>query len=148
MLLENTRILKKPFFSIVIPTYNRASDLQFALYCILRQTFSDFEVVISDNCSTDNTKVVVQMLKNKKIRYSRATKTVGNALNMERAIKMAQGKYVLLHSDDDFFLYENSLEEIYKEIIIHNPGYVRVNYINISFMKFLGRFLSGNLMCL
>ncbi|MDO8659007.1 MAG: glycosyltransferase family 2 protein [Candidatus Parcubacteria bacterium] len=127
--------MKKPFFSIVIPTYNRASDLQFALYCILRQSFSDFEVVISDNCSTDNTKAVVQTLKNKKIRYSRAKKAVGNALNMERAIKMAQGEYVFLHSDDDFFLYKYSLGEICKEIVKHNPGYIRVNYMSLSLDK-------------
>lgn len=127
--------MKKPFFSIVIPTYNRASDLQFALYCIFRQSFSDFEVVISDNCSTDNTKAVVQMLKNKKIRYSRAKKAVGNALNMERAIKMAQGEYVFLHSDDDFLLYKHSLGEIHKEIIKNNPGYIRVNYMSLSLDK-------------
>lgn len=135
MLLENTRILKKPFFSIVFPTYNRASDLQFALYCILRQSFLDFEVIISDNCSTDNTKTVVSKLRNKKIRYSRTKKTVGNAINMKRAIQQAKGEYVFLHSDDDFLLYENSLEIIYKEIIKYNPGYVRVNYMSLSLDK-------------
>lgn len=128
-------MLKQPFFSIVIPTYNRASDLQFALYCILRQNFSDFEIVISDNCSTDNTKIIVGMLKDKKIRYSRTKKTVGNALNMKRAIIMAKGKYVFLHSDDDFFLYKHSLKDIYKEMKKHNPGYVRINYMSLSMDK-------------
>lgn len=135
MLLENTHILKKPFFSIVIPTYNRAEDLQFALFCIFRQNFNDFEVVISDNCSTDKTEEVIGNLKDKRIRYYRTKKTLGNALNMKRAIEQAKGEYIFLHSDDDFFLYKNSLQEIYREIIKHNPGYVRVNYINISFNK-------------
>ncbi len=132
MLLENTRILKKPFFSIVFPTYNRASDLQLALYCILRQSFSDFEIIISDNCSSDHTKAVVSKLKDERIRYSRTKKILGNALNMKRVIQQAKGEYVFLHSDDDFLPYENSLEEIHKEIITHNPGYVRVNYISLS----------------
>jgi len=132
MLLEDTRILKKPFFSIVIPTYNRASDLQFALFCIFQQTFYDFEVVISDNCSTDNTKDIVSKFRNKKISYSRTKKTVGNALNMKRAIQQAKGEYVFLHSDDDFLLNKYSLREIYKEIIKYNPGYIRVNYLSLS----------------
>lgn len=123
---------KKPFFSIVIPTYNRASDLQFALYCIFRQTFSNYEIVISDNCSTDDTRSLIDKLGSKKIKYSRTKKTLGNALNIKRAIKKAKGKYVFLHSDDDFLPYKNSLEEIHKGIITHNPGYVRVNYMSLS----------------
>lgn len=124
-----------PFFSIVIPTYNRAADLEFALYCILRQSFSDFEIVISDNCSTDNTQAIVHQLDSKKIRYSRTTKTVGNALNMKRVIEMAKGRYIFLHSDDDFFLYKHSLEDIYKETKKHDPGYVRINYMSLSMDK-------------
>ncbi len=123
---------KNPFFSIVIPTYNRAEDLQFALFCIFRQTFNDFEVVISDNCSTDNTKTVISTLKDKRIRYSRTGKTLGNALNIKRVIKSAKGQYVFLHSDDDFLLYPDSLYTIYQEIMKHKSGYVRVNYVNLS----------------
>lgn len=128
-------MLKRPFFSIVIPTYNRAADLQFALYCIFRQTFSNFEVVISDNCSNDNTKSVVQNIKDKRIRYFRLKKTVGNAINFKNGIKRAKGKYVFLHSDDDFILYPRSLEEIYSKIIRLRPGYVRINYVSLSLDK-------------
>lgn len=128
-------MLKRPFFSIVIPTYNRAADLQFALYCIFQQTFSDFEVVISDNCSNDNTKSVVQNIKDKRIRYFRLKKTVGNAANFKNGIKRAKGKYVFLHSDDDFILYPRSLGEIYSQIIRLRPGYVRINYVSLSLDK-------------
>lgn len=126
---------KRPFFSIVIPTYNRVADLQFALYCIFRQTFTDFEVVISDNCSNDNTKSVVQNIKDKRIRYFRLKKTVGNAVNFKNGIKQANGKYVFLHSDDDFILYPQSLGEIYNKIIKLHPGYVRINYVSLSLDK-------------
>ena len=127
--------MKKPFFSIVIPTYNRAKDLQFALFCIFRQNFNDFEVIISDNCSTDDTKNIVSKLKNKKIRYSRTKKILGNALNIKRVIQQAKGKYVFLHSDDDFLPYSNSLGIIHKEIMTNNPGYVRLNYMSLSLDK-------------
>lgn len=128
-------MLKRPFFSIVIPTYNRAADLQFALFCIFRQTFSDFEVVISDNCSNDNTKSVVQNIKDKRIRYFRLKKTVGNAVNFRNGIKRAKGKYVFFHSDDDFILYPQSLGEIYNKIIKLHPGYIRINYVSLSLDK-------------
>lgn len=128
-------MLKRPFFSIVIPTYNRAADLQFALYCIFRQTFSNFEVVISDNCSNDNTKSVVQNIKDKRIRYFRLKKTVGNAINFKNAIKKARGEYVFIHSDDDFLPCKDSLEVIYKKILKYNPGLVRINYLSLSMDK-------------
>ncbi len=128
-------MVKKPFFSIVIPTYNRASDLQFTLFCILRQNFSDFEIVISDNCSTDDTKVLISKLNDKRINYSRTVKNLGNALNIKRAIKKAKGEYVFIHSDDDFLPYANSLQEIYKKVSNYKPGYVRVNYFSLSLDK-------------
>lgn len=120
---------KKPFFSVVIPTYNRASDLQFALYCILQQSFSDFEIIISDNCSSDNTRVIVGELKDKRIRYFRNKENIGAILNYKKAIKHAKGEYIFLHGDDDFVLYENSLQEIYLRIQEHGVGYARVNYV-------------------
>lgn len=123
---------KRPFFSIVIPTYNRCSDLEFALYCILKQEYKDFEIVISDNCSTDNTMLVVKRIKDRRIRYSRTEKTLWNSFNIERAIQSARGRYVFLHSDDDFLYYSDSLKQIHDDIVKYNPGYIRVNYINLS----------------
>lgn len=123
---------KKPFFSIVIPTYNRASELRFALFCILRQSFLDFEVIISDNCSTDNTNQVVRELKNKKIQYFRNKKNVPYAINAKNAMEHVTGEYIFLHSDDDFLLHKDSLLKIYKKIKKYNPGYIRAIYICVS----------------
>ena len=128
-------MLKRPFFSIVIPTYNRAKDLQFALYCIFRQTFSDFEVVVSDNCSTDNTKSVVEKIKDKRLRYFKTKRTLPINESQGRAFERAKGKYIFIHSDDDFILYPRSLEEIYSKIIKLRPGYIRINYVSLSLDK-------------
>src|SRR6185369_880714 len=49
-----------PLFSIVIPTYNRSELVHGAIRSVLGQTFDDFEVVVSDNCSTDDTQQVVE----------------------------------------------------------------------------------------
>lgn len=123
---------KKPFFSIVIPTYNREKDLQFALYCIFQQNFSDFEVIVSDNCSADKTQAIFSKLKDKKLRYFRNEKNVDFALSVKKAVKHAKGKYIFFHSDDDFLLYSNSLQKIYDEIKKTNAGYIRINYLCLS----------------
>lgn len=125
-------MVDQPFFSIVFGTFNRASDLQFALYCILRQSFLDFEIIISDDCSTDNTKDIINKFNVKKIHYYKNKENIGGVLNYKKAIKYARGKYVFLHSDDDFILYKNSLEEIYNKIIKYNLGYIRANYICLA----------------
>lgn len=123
---------KRPFFSIVIPTYNRCSDLEFALFCIFQQSFKNFEVIISDNCSSDNTRLVVNNYNDARVHYSCTNRTVGNAINIDRGIRLAKGKYVFLHSDDDFLFNPDSLMQIHEEITKYKPGYIRVNYINLS----------------
>ena len=126
---------RKPFFSIVIPTYNRSADLRFALFCILRQRFDDYEIVVSDNCSTDNTKEVVDRFNDVRIRYCRNHVNIGMIANQKAAIEKAQGRYIFLLGDDDVLVYDTSLDEIYQEIIKRYPGYIRVNYASISFDK-------------
>jgi len=61
--------MEKPFFSIVIPTYNRGNYLKLAIKSILRQNYDDYEIIITDNASTDNTKEVIYSFRNKKIKY-------------------------------------------------------------------------------
>jgi len=123
---------RKPFFSIVIPTYNRAEDLMFALYCIFQQSFINFEVIISDNCSTDNTKKSIQQLMEKRIRYFKNKENIDFVSNVGKAVSYAKGKYIFLHSDDDFMLYADSLDKIYKDIKKTKAGYIRLNYICLS----------------
>ncbi len=52
--------MTSPLFSIVIPTYNRSDLVQGAVRSVLGQTFDDFEVVVSDNCSQDDTREVIE----------------------------------------------------------------------------------------
>jgi len=60
-----------PFFSVIIPTYNRANFLEETLLSVLKQSFQDFEVLIIDDGSTDNTKEIVKefILRDKRFNY-------------------------------------------------------------------------------
>lgn len=104
-----------PFFSIIIPTYNRANLLPFAVESVLRQSFGDFEIVISDGASTDNTEEVVAGIKDERIRYFNTGEKVPVGDNYQNGLDRAEGEYITFLSDDD--AYTPYLLERVKQII-------------------------------
>jgi len=95
--------LSYPLVTIGIPTYNRAADtLPEALSSALAQTYPNLEIVVSDNCSTDNTTEVVTAFNDPRIRYIRHEENIGANNNFNACIEHAQGTYLLLLHDDDF----------------------------------------------
>ncbi len=96
--------MSTPRFSIVIPTRERADTLPFALRTCLDQTFDDYEVVVSDNCSTPATRAVVDAIASPKVRYVRTAEPVAMSNNWEFGVAQARGEYVLVIGDDDGLL--------------------------------------------
>jgi glycosyltransferase involved in cell wall biosynthesis len=91
-----------PLISIAIPTYNRAdSYLTQALQSALNQTYKNIEIIVSDNCSRDNTEMVVSTFNDKRIRYFRHKENIGANNNFNFCLKQAKGSYFLLLQDDD-----------------------------------------------
>ena len=119
-----------PFFSIVIPTYNRGNLLRRAINSFLDQKFQNFEIIISDNNSIDNTKEIVESFNDKKIIYSKNNENIGFVLNVEKAILMASGKYIITHGDDDVILYSNGLQRIHDLIIEKEYGFMMINHLS------------------
>ena len=92
------------FFSIVIPTYNQANFLKKALNSILAQSYKNYEIIIVDNYSKDNTAKIVSNFKNKKIRYFKKKNFGVIAKSRNLGIKKAKGKWIaFLDSDDSWF---------------------------------------------
>jgi glycosyltransferase involved in cell wall biosynthesis len=99
----------KPKFSITIPVYNRSEYLRAAVRSCLGQGEQDFEVIISDDCSSEDLHVVAASFGDSRIQYSRSETRLGAARNHQRAVSLSTGAYVLvLHSDD--LLLPNCLE--------------------------------------
>ena len=65
---KKIKIMNLPFFSIIIPTRNRSETLYYSVLTVLNQSFSDFEIIISDNSEDNLTIILVSKIKDKRIR--------------------------------------------------------------------------------
>ncbi len=92
-----------PEVSILIPTYNRAHVLKRAIRSVLQQSYEDFELIVIDDGSTDETKAVVRAFEDKRLRYVRQqNKGAAAALNL--GIREARSRFIAFLDDDDEWL--------------------------------------------
>ncbi|HET6244016.1 MAG: glycosyltransferase family 2 protein [Bacteroidetes bacterium] len=106
------------FFSIIIPTYNRASFIQKAIESAINQNFKDFEIIIVDDGSIDNTEETVKKIIDERIRYFKISNSERAAARNYGA-KKANGKFLTFLDSDDL-LYNNYLKNAF-ELIQKNP---------------------------
>src|ERR1043165_296320 len=104
----------EPFFSIVIPTYNRALLLPAAIESVIAQTFSNWELIIVDDGSTDNTREVVSSYPDKRIKYIYQNNAERSAAR-NNGIGHSDGTYICFLDSDDYYLPER-LESLYKKL--------------------------------
>ena len=113
-----------PVLTIGMPVYNAQRFLAKALDSFLAQTFTDFELLISDNASTDGTEAICREYarRDPRIRYFRNEKNMGPGWNFRRVYSLAKGKYYKSAAHDDF------LEPTFLEVCIRaleaDPGLV------------------------
>lgn len=114
-----------PMVSFVVPCYNLAHLLGECVESILGQTYRDFEVLIMDDCSPDNTLEIAQSFTDSRIRYIRNEPNLGHLRNYNKGIGLARGKYVWLISADDR-LRTTLILDRYVDLMERNPnvGYV------------------------
>jgi glycosyltransferase involved in cell wall biosynthesis len=126
-----------PAVTIGMPVYNGAKYIEAALDSILAQTYTDFELVISDNASTDATEEICRRYAQAdgRIRYSRNPKNLGAAANYNRLIHLARGRY-FRHAAHDDILAPTNIERCV-EILDRNPDVVLV-YPRMTIMNAAG----------
>lgn len=91
-------------FSVIIPTYNRAALLGRAIESVLNQTYTDFELLVVDDASTDATAQVVEAFTDDRIVYLPQPHNGGPAATRNAGIRRAQGRLISFLDDDDEFL--------------------------------------------
>lgn len=98
--------MQKPFFSIIIPAYNLENYIAAALQSVLVQTFQDFEIIIVDDGSSDETVSIIQSFHDPRIRLvSQVNGGVSRARNA--GMKKAVGAYIAFMDGDDYWYPEH-----------------------------------------
>ena len=110
-----------PLVSVLIPNFNSAPFLDEAIQSVLNQTFTDFELIIVDNKSTDNSQEVIEKyLTDERVKYYQNASNIGMVPNWNLCLHYAQGKYIKYLCSDDKF--HPQLLEKYVQVMEAYPG--------------------------
>lgn len=104
--------ITRPLVSVVMLTYQRADIVPDAIQSILNQTYTDFEFIILNDGSTDDTSKVVKKYKDSRIRYYENKTNKGIAYSRNRALSLARGKYIMIMDDDDISLPDRMQKQV------------------------------------
>ena len=121
-----------PFFSIIIPTYNQSFFLKKCLKSLISQSFTNWEAIIINNSSTDNTQEIVLNFEEKRFKLHNITNNGIIALSRNFGIKKSSGDFICFLDSDDFW-YLNKLEEVYNitqlgyDLICHSEDWYKNN---------------------
>ena len=115
--------------SVVIPTYNRAHLVGRAIQSVLNQTYQDFEIIVVDDASTDNTEEVVKSFNDPRIRYVRHDQNRGGSAARNTGIKTALGEYIAFQDSDDEWLPEKLEKQM--RVFENVPAEVGVVYTDM-----------------
>lgn len=128
--------------TVVIPTYNKAEYIEQTIESVLRQTYTDWEIVIVDDCSSDNTEQVVQKYLSEKIRYFKHSTNWGPGATFNDGIEKANTEYVTLIASDDVLL-SNHLELVMNEF--QNDKSVETAFTRLKVIDENGKYLNRNI---
>lgn len=125
-----------PKLTVIIASYNHADYLGAAIRSVLAQTFTDFELLIADDGSTDNSCEIVAGFDDPRIRLIRHEKNLGLCRNINLAFAQARGTYIAQMGSDDIFLPEKLARQV--EVLDHQPN-VAVVITHCAYINHQGR---------
>src|ERR1051325_10121326 len=122
--------------TIAMPVYNGERFIREALDSLLAQTFTDFEIVISDNASTDSTPAICAEYQERdpRVRYIRQPENRGAFVNAEMAIRAGNGQYTMMVGDDDVY------DRRYIEVVLAYSNYGFIDERGVKTPSALRRF--------
>lgn len=100
--------------SVIMPAYNSGRFISIAIDSVMNQTYTDWELLIVDDCSTDNTAKIVSdyLVKDKRIKYFKNLSNSGAAASRNKAVKEAKGQYLAFLDSDDIWKSEKLEKQI------------------------------------
>lgn len=113
ILIENDDIEREAgLVSIIMPSYNTAPYIKQTIQSVLDQTYINWELIIVDDCSTDNTNEVVDTIKDCRIHYLKNEKNSGAAISRNKALREAKGQWIAYLDSDDLWMPEKLEKQI------------------------------------
>lgn len=112
--------MEKPLVSVVMPVYNVENYVKESIHSILSQTYINFEFIIINDGSTDNTAIIVDNIQDKRIIFLSHTENKGNYIRRNEGCQLAQGKYICVMDGDDIAMPERIEKQV--EIIEKNSS--------------------------
>lgn len=103
---------RTPKVSVVLTSYNHASYVGAAIESVLNQTFTDFELLIVDDGSTDNSREIIKTYNDPRIKFFLYEKNRGPVTAVANAVKSARGKYVAVHHSDDLWTLDKLARQV------------------------------------
>jgi len=130
---------KSPYVSIIMSTYNRANLLPRAIESALNQTYKNFEFIIVDDASPDNTEEVVRQYQKKdgRIIYLKNQSNSKIQITLNNGLRAAKGKYIARIDDDDAWMDAEKLKKQI-EFLENNPDYMIVGTGSAAIFKAKG----------
>lgn len=117
--------------SIIMPSYNTANFIGETIKSVLEQTYKNWELLIVDDCSTDNTDEVVARYNDERITYMKNLKNSGAAVSRNKALNVARGKWIAFLDSDDLW-YQTKLEEQIKYMEKNDYAFSYTSYREID----------------
>lgn len=113
--------------SVIMPSWNTAQYIAQSIQSVINQTYTKWELIIVDDCSTDNTDEVVEGFKDKRIKYLKNEVNSGAALTRNRAMREARGEWIAFLDSDDLWR-PTKLE--------HQISFMKKNGYGLSFTEY------------
>lgn len=118
--------------SIIMPSYNTADYIAESIQSVLEQSYTDWELIVVDDCSTDNTDEVIKpYLTDGRIKYYKNEKNSGAAVSRNHALREAKGKWIAFLDSDDLWMPDKLEKQIrYMEMNSYHFSYTNYSEIN------------------
>lgn len=110
-----------PKISVIMPAYNAEAYIKEAIDSILNQSFTDFELIVINDCSVDGTEAVVLGYSDRRIIYFKNEKNMGVAATLNRGLSAAKGEFIARMDSDDVAMPERFAQQV--DFLIRHPNY-------------------------
>lgn len=130
MPFDNTT--KNHLVSVILPTYNRSNTIQRSINSVLKQTYSNIEVIVVDDASCDNTETIVRSINDHRITYIKHDQQKGGSIARNTGIGTARGEFIAFQDSDDEWM-PSKLEKQMALMLSGNPDR---DIIYSGFIKF------------